>query len=205
MTYDFHGVWDKPNKWVGPHLNAHTNLTEITDAMDLLWRNDIPMDKVSLALAFYGRGFTATSPSCLSPGCTFESGSDARSCSREISVVLNSEIDEIISSRGITPTLNQAAAVKILIYDNNQWLAYDDEQTLSMKANFARSQCMGGVMVWAISHDTHDAKYSFALGRVAPANNKPQYANNNIEQPIQQCRWTSCKESTATLLRSNQA
>ena len=36
MTYDFHGVWDKPNKWVGPYLNAHTNLTEISDALDLL-------------------------------------------------------------------------------------------------------------------------------------------------------------------------
>ena len=36
MTYDFHGVWDKPNKWVGLYLNAHTNLTEIKDSIDLL-------------------------------------------------------------------------------------------------------------------------------------------------------------------------
>ena len=140
-------MWDKNNIWVGPLLNAHTNLTEITNAMDLLWRNDVPMDKVSLGMAFYGRGFTATSPTCLAPGCTFESASDALSCSRELGIVLNSEIDQIIASRGVQPILNEAAAVKILTWDSNQWVAYDDEQTLLMKANFARSQCMGGVMV----------------------------------------------------------
>lgn len=69
MSYDLHGVWDIPNKWVGPYLNAHTNLTEIKDALDLLWRNNIPYDKVNMGLAFYGRGFTAADPKCLTPGC----------------------------------------------------------------------------------------------------------------------------------------
>lgn len=70
MSYDMHGVWDIPNKWTGPYLNAHTNLTEIKDGLDLLWRNKIPPEKVTMGLAFYGRGFTANSPSCMTPGCS---------------------------------------------------------------------------------------------------------------------------------------
>ena len=40
------------NKWTGEFLDAHTNLTEIQNAMDLLWRNNISGDKVNLGTAF---------------------------------------------------------------------------------------------------------------------------------------------------------
>ncbi|EOD44207.1 putative class v protein [Neofusicoccum parvum UCRNP2] len=143
MTYDMHGTWDKGNKWTGAFLNAHTNLTEIEQSMDLLWRNDISPDKVVLGMAFYGRAFTATSPSCLKPGCTFESGAERRPCSNEISVILNSEIVDIMNDKGVKPTLDKDAAVKILTFDDNQWVAYDDADTFQMKADFAR-KCPSG-------------------------------------------------------------
>lgn len=37
MTYDLHGTWDSTNP-VGNHVLAHTNLTEIKQALDLFWR-----------------------------------------------------------------------------------------------------------------------------------------------------------------------
>jgi GH18 family chitinase len=49
MSYDLHGAWDKDNKWLGPYLNAHTNLTETGTALDLLWRNKIPSTRWSWA------------------------------------------------------------------------------------------------------------------------------------------------------------
>lgn len=201
MTYDFHGVWDKPNKWVGPYLNSHTNLTEIKEGLDLLWRNDIDHDKVTLGMAFYGRGFMATSSACLSPGCTFESGTAAQLCSAEVGVILNSEIDGLVAKEGLNPVLNKDAAVKVLTWGGNNWVTYDDEETLQMKADFARSECLGGVMVWAISHDTEDAKYSLALSRVAPrlfnaladTGSNDGYVTEVTEHP--QCRWTNCNEN----------
>lgn len=89
MSYDLHGTWDKGNEWTGNFLNAHTNLTEIDLALDLLWRNDINPAHVVLGLAFYGRSFSATSSSCLEPGCTFESGGEKGRCSREVGILLN--------------------------------------------------------------------------------------------------------------------
>lgn len=197
-------MWDKPNKWVGPYLNSHTNLTEIKDGLDLLWRNGIDHDKVSLGLAFYGRGFIASSPTCLEPGCTFESGTDAQSCSAEVGVLLNSEIDGLVAEQNLKPVLNKDAAVKILTWGGNNWLTYDDEETLQMKADFARSECLGGVMVWAISHDTQDMKYSNALSGVAPRLFNSKLYRGSVgngdngyvtdETDYQQCRWTGCNE-----------
>ena len=55
MSYDLHGTWDSTNKWIGPIVQAHTNLTEIDNALELLWRNDIDPKQVTLGLGFYGR------------------------------------------------------------------------------------------------------------------------------------------------------
>ncbi|EFQ31850.1 glycosyl hydrolase family 18 [Colletotrichum graminicola] len=168
MAYDFHGVWNKPTELGGPYFSSHTNLTEIKDGLDLLWRNNVNHDKVVLGLAFYGRGFQASDSSCLRPGCTFESGSDAQPCSGEDGAALNSEIDDLVAKQGTKSTLDTDAAVKVLTWGGDNWLTYDDEETFRLKADFARSQCLGGVMVWAISQDTENAKYSKALSRVAP-------------------------------------
>lgn len=86
MSYDLHGTWDIGSEWTGAYLNAHTNLTEIETALDLLWRNDIPSSKVNLGLAFYGRSFTLASASCSEPGCAYLSAGDAGSCSGVIKI-----------------------------------------------------------------------------------------------------------------------
>lgn len=41
MTYDLHGTWDSTDRFIGPIVNAHTNLTEIDNTMDLFWRNKV--------------------------------------------------------------------------------------------------------------------------------------------------------------------
>ena len=73
MTYDLHGTWDSTNP-IGSHVLAHTNLTEIKQALDLFWRNDVPAEKVNLGLGFYGRSFQLANPSCSTPGCLFKGG-----------------------------------------------------------------------------------------------------------------------------------
>lgn len=50
--YDLHGTWDSSSPWLGPYVNAHTNLTEIGLALDLLWRNDIDPKKVVLGIGY---------------------------------------------------------------------------------------------------------------------------------------------------------
>jgi chitinase len=62
MTYDLHGTWDSTDKYIGSVVNAHTNLTEIDLAMQLLWRNNIDPGQVNLGLGFYGRSMLLVSP-----------------------------------------------------------------------------------------------------------------------------------------------
>ncbi|PWY66472.1 class V chitinase [Aspergillus sclerotioniger CBS 115572] len=201
ISYDLHGTWDRGNKWTGEYLDAHTNLTEITDSLDLLWRNDISPDKVVLGIAFYSRAFTVADTNCMTPGCLFGSGSTPGPCSRQTGILMNSEIDDIRAKNSLTPSLDKDAAVQILTWDN-QWASYDDGTTFKLRIDFAKKTCLGGVMVWAVSHDTSDAAYSRALGGLAPltqpvANQRisANWVTITVDERKRQCKWTACGQT----------
>ncbi|KAK2686850.1 hypothetical protein QWA68_014718 [Fusarium oxysporum] len=164
ISYDLHGAWDIGNKWTGAFVGAHTNLTEITSSLDLLWRNKVSPSKVVLGLAFYGRSVTLASSSCSEPGCLYLSAGDAR-CSGEAGILFNSEISDLIREKKLRPKLYKDAAIKTIQWNNDQWVSYDDRDTWKLKANFLKSQCLSGVLVWAVDYD--DDKHSYSNGLAA--------------------------------------
>ncbi|KAJ5638235.1 hypothetical protein N7490_008114 [Penicillium lividum] len=189
------------NKWTGNYLDSHTNLTEIKSALDLVWRNKVKSGQVVLGLAFYGRSFTLDSTECTSPGCTYASAGTAGPCSKTDGILMNKEIDDIASDKNLEPTLDKSAAVQILTWDD-QWVTYDDEDTFKLKIEFAQSECLGGVMVWALTHDTADGKYSNALASLSGRSsnfvqrgtviNGKTYDTHTEKKQYQQCKWSSC-------------
>ncbi|PYH80405.1 class V chitinase [Aspergillus uvarum CBS 121591] len=201
MSYDLHGTWDRGNKWTGDFLDAHTNLTELTESLDLLWRNDISPDKVVMGIAFYSRAFTVADTNCMTPGCRFASGSDAGPCSAQTGILLNSELDDIRANKSLAPTLDKEAAVQIVTWDN-QWATYDDETTFKLRTEFAKKTCLGGVMVWAVSHDTYDGSYSRALAGISPRSNQFKALTVSSDgltvtedERVRQCKWTNCGQT----------
>ncbi|OIW28356.1 glycoside hydrolase [Coniochaeta ligniaria NRRL 30616] len=199
MTYDMHGAWDLTTDWGkvhGAQINAHTNLTEIADGLDLLWRNNIDPAKVNLGLAFYGRSMTLASASCNQPGCPVASAGNAGECSGAAGVLLNTEIADIITKHQLQPTLDNTAAVKMITWGSNQWTSFDDGDTFKIKTDFAKSHCLGGVMVWAVSHDNLEgenaAALAHALGRdvVIPTTHFVERDTTNPQDQF--CHWINC-------------
>ncbi|KAI0916647.1 hypothetical protein AcW1_010187 [Taiwanofungus camphoratus] len=154
MTYDLHGVWDSKDAYIGPIVQAHTNLTEIKESVQLFLRVDVPLDRVALGLGFYGRSFQLSDPTCTTPGCPFSGPAPAGPCTDSPGILSFSEIQSVLSSSNATPVLDVAAAVKYLVYDNDDWISYDDNDTFATKVSFAKSAGFGGLMVWAADLDT---------------------------------------------------
>ncbi|RYP74296.1 hypothetical protein DL771_003117 [Monosporascus sp. 5C6A] len=199
MSYDIHGSWDIDNPFTGPFVNSHTNFTEIQMALDLLWRNDINPDKVVLGMSFYSRSFTLADPGCSEPQCLVTSGGTAGECSRTTGVLLHPEIQDIISERNLRPTLYREEAVKAVAWDD-QWVSFDDQVTWRLKSNLARSQCISGVMVWAISQDdakgTNIRQLTAAVGREVMdypefVERSPPAVPVQVDLP-QLCTWAAC-------------
>ncbi|KAM0211011.1 hypothetical protein ACHAQD_010476 [Fusarium lateritium] len=212
MTYDFHGAWDTPKSWLGNHLNSHTNLTEIKDAFDLLWRNKVNPDQVNMGLAFYARTFDVSNTGCMSPGCLFSAGGPKEPCTDAVGVMSNPEIMRKLGGKIGSGDLDKTAAIKTLKFGRT-WLTYDDVDTWKLKLDFARSQCLGGAMVWAISQDTSDGKFSKQLQIATGYKSKGVTTFNttkslpggvfletseseaNTDVSDDQCYWTNCAKT----------
>ncbi len=51
-----------------------------------------------------------------------------------------SEIRRIIKETGAKPQLLEGAMVKELVWDNDQWVGYDDDETIALKEAFAKKR-----------------------------------------------------------------
>ncbi|KAL3476522.1 hypothetical protein BJX99DRAFT_270507 [Aspergillus californicus] len=157
MAYDIHGTWDGTvSNWTSSDVNPHTNLTEISDGLDLLWRNDIDPGKVLLGLGFYGRSFTLADSSCDTPGCGFDAsaygsgGAAPGECTRTSGILSDYEISRIISEYNPTVVYSETAGVNWMTWNEKEWVSFDNGKTLKQKADFANSRCLGGLFSWAL-------------------------------------------------------
>ncbi|EEQ34605.1 symbiotic chitinase [Microsporum canis CBS 113480] len=158
MSYDLHGVWDQTNP-IGSIAQAHTNLTEIKLAAELLWRVEVKPSQVAIGFGFYGRAFTLQDPSCTDPGCPFSAGADPGICTRTSGYLAYYEIQDILSKEKNTKSLlnngdikiahDKTAAVKYFTWYNDQWISYDDADTFKQKIDWANSIGFSGSLIWA--------------------------------------------------------
>ncbi|KAF2733512.1 hypothetical protein EJ04DRAFT_468282 [Polyplosphaeria fusca] len=200
MTYDLHGSWDSPQDQIGSFVYAHTNKTEIHDALNLFWRNDVPANKINLGIGFYGRSYTLKDANCNKAGCPFSRSGTAGECTGQGGILSYTEIEEYISSYDLNTVYDEDAEVKYMAWGDNQWVSYDDKETLKKKVDFANDQGLGGLFVWAIDYD--DKKHSALaallggkLGKFAKQNGvDPNWNRTEGWEGVtgNQCSWTKC-------------
>ncbi|KAG7115614.1 Chitotriosidase-1 like protein [Verticillium longisporum] len=123
MSYDLHGVWDRDNP-IGSHIYGHTNLTEMSLAFDLFWRNDVPAGKLNMG-----------------------------ACSGESGILSYREIMEVIKIKKLKPVHDKKAGVKYITWNTDQWVSYDDKETFKQKKDLAKKLGLGGFLIWAIDQD----------------------------------------------------
>ncbi|CCM00583.1 uncharacterized protein FIBRA_02619 [Fibroporia radiculosa] len=195
MTYDLHGVWDAKDVYIGAIVQAHTNLTEIEQSVQLFLRVDVPLDRVTLGLGFYGRSFQLSDPSCTTPGCPFSGPAPAGPCTASAGILSYAEIQTVLSSTNATPVHDAEAAVMYLVYGDSDWISYDDSETFAAKVSFAQGAGFGGLMVWAADLDTFSGMAIEAVLGVNASSLQVPKATDVNSQDGQQCMQMACGQS----------
>ncbi|KAK1146010.1 hypothetical protein N8T08_003658 [Aspergillus melleus] len=123
-------------------------------------------------------------------------------CTNSSGTLSNSEIRRIINENNLTPTLDAEAAVKWISWDSNQWVSYDDGETIQMKIAEANKLCLGGVLIWAVDLDDLDHSSSNDMLGIGPSSGvSPADAETfrkqkrSIERAAtiaNSCYWTFC-------------
>lgn len=149
-----------------------------------------------MGMGFYGRSFTLADPACKTAGCKFTSGGNPGRCSASAGTLMFNEIQEIIDAGGAQITTDKKAAVKIVTWGKNQWVSYDDEETLKAKMDYANNLCLGGVMVWAASTDDNKGTAIRALAKAGGRDDFSVALNARaVKTDASKCVWGECGAS----------
>ncbi|KAI1798649.1 chitotriosidase-1 [Daldinia bambusicola] len=197
MSYDLHGVWDEHNP-IGSIVQAHTNLTEIKLAADLLWRNNVPPGQVVFGVGFYGRSFTLKDTDCTTPGCQFSGPADKGPCTNSAGTLAYFEIMDIINDQKPKFVYDKEAAANYIVFGDkhDQWISYDDATTFKQKVEWANEVGLGGVMIWSVDQDDND--FSALSGLIGQS--LPTYAENLKRTSVADAgHWTSVNGQKCTV------
>ncbi|KAJ6033310.1 chitotriosidase-1 [Penicillium canescens] len=156
--------------------HPHTNLTEIKQSSELLWRNDVAPAKVMLGVGFYGRSFHLKNTNCTKPGCDFHGDAQKGDCTKSSGTLAYFEIQDIIRKEHKNATYDHDAAVNWITYgdDLDNWVSCDDAKTLKQKVEYADEVGLGGVMIWSVDQDNE----SFTALEGLIGKPLPSYHNN---------------------------
>ena len=172
MSYDLHGMWDADVVQLGKKVYGQTNVHDIERDLIPLWYDLTPADlnKVNVSqeclcrfminrrqfgLTLYGRGYTLADPSCnrADGSCAWTDSSKPGPCTATTGVMSLVEIEALIKDKNLTPQplVNGKGdtLIKQITWDD-QWMGYDDTDTITAKTQFASSRCFGGTMSWSM-------------------------------------------------------
>ncbi|RMD41706.1 hypothetical protein DV735_g3417, partial [Chaetothyriales sp. CBS 134920] len=198
MSYDIHGVWDSSSRFTGPYARPHTNLTQIDEALSLLWRAGVSAGNVVLGLGWYGRSFKLADPRCNRPGCPFSEGAAAGPCSATSGVLTLAEIERIIEDHDLTPQFDQEAAVNWITWNGDQWVSYDNKKTFQMKIDYANRRGLGGTMIWAVDQGSDKTNSQAGMFFEDTSLSKEEFDyEQKASQAASSCYTTFCGGSCA--------
>ncbi|KAI8494146.1 Endochitinase 1 [Branchiostoma belcheri] len=154
MAYDLHGQWED---YTGLNSPLYAASDETGDdrklnqafAVDMWLAGGVPASKINLGLGTYGRSFTTTGDNSIRAPAS--GGGTAGQYTREkgylayyeICTMLNQGATRVFHSEHLAP----------YAYQGNQWVGYDDVESLQYKVEYLKSKNLGGAMVWAYDID----------------------------------------------------
>lgn len=146
MSYDIAGTWSA-------EVGSHTDMSSIRPTVDFMLSQGIPSTKLVLGLAAYARTFSLNDPeTCSTVGCPF-SGARGGGCvvGNAVGYTPLVTINEIIESGTYASLeLNRNTESMELVTNEGEFISFDNQDTLSMKAAYAGTKCLGGYMWWAV-------------------------------------------------------
>jgi len=162
MTYDLHGAWEKHT---GAHIalypradeTGNDRLLNVDWAVNYFMKLGLPANKLVMGLGTYGRGFTLADKSKTGMGAPAKGACAAGRYTREKGFISYYEICQHLK-QGWTAKYHPEHKV-MYAYGGDQWIAYDNVETIGIKAQYIKDKGLAGGMIWAL--DLDDFKGSF--------------------------------------------
>jgi len=161
MSYDLNGAWNKVTGHNSP-LFAGSEETGDQRNLNVKWAAEnfvnqgCPKNKLVIGMATYGRGFELSS-SADGYGAPVKGASPMGKYTREKGYVAYYEVCQMIKKGGKVVRNDEHKVPNLVM--GNQWIGYDDVESLVTKVEWMKKEGYGGWMIWAIDLDDFTGKF----------------------------------------------
>lgn len=157
MAYDMNGSW---NKFTGMNAPLYASAREQgaqaklnVDASVRYWLSQgAPADKLILGIPSYGRTFTLANPGNNGVGAPATGAGAAGPYTREAGMLGYNEICESFRQGGWEIRRENQQRVPYAV-KGNQWVGYDDVESVHEKCDYINRLNLGGAMMWSVETD----------------------------------------------------
>ncbi|XP_050091888.1 chitinase-3-like protein 1 [Anopheles aquasalis] len=184
MTYDYNGSWDSYTGHNAPLYAGPTDTTEFQQKLNIdhsvqHWlREGAPAHKLILGVPTYGRSFHLSNVLGYGVRAPSDDAGDAGPYTKEAGMLAYYEVLENLQNGWIKTRDDKQKAP--YAHSGDQWMSYDDKESITNKCKYVVDHHLGGVMVWSI--DTDDFRGS--LGCKYP-----------LMQAVNQCLQSASEDS----------
>ncbi|CAG9817878.1 unnamed protein product [Phaedon cochleariae] len=158
MAYDLHASWDgvlghnAPLYASSVDTSAASKLLNLKSIVESWIAKGADPQKLVLGIPFYGRTYTLASTTNVAIGAASIGAGSSGPYTAEAGMLGYNEIVEKQLAGGWTIVWDDEQKVPHM-YKDNQWVGYDDPQSVTLKVEYAKSMSLSGVMVWSIETD----------------------------------------------------
>nr|XP_023029162.1 probable chitinase 10 isoform X1 [Leptinotarsa decemlineata] len=155
MTYDYHGAWERQTGHVSPLYSSPEDKYPQYNAnftMEYLVSSGAPREKLLLGIPFYGQSFSLSKKSTFSVGTSATGPGEAGEYTKQPGMLAYFEICNRVKNQKWIVNKNSPAAGPFA-YGSDQWVGYEDVDSVKKKASYIKSKGFGGAVAWTIDLD----------------------------------------------------
>ncbi|XP_014649614.1 PREDICTED: chitinase-3-like protein 1 isoform X1 [Ceratotherium simum simum] len=155
LTYDFHGSWHQTTGHHSPLFRGQENassdrFSNADYAVGYMLRLGAPADKLVMGIPTFGRSFTLASSKTDVGAPTSGPGIPGR-FTKEEGILAYYEICDFL--RGGATVHRLLGQLVPYATKGNQWVGYEDQESVKSKVQYLRNRQLAGAMVWALDLD----------------------------------------------------
>ena len=142
MSYDYYGSWSTRSGHNAPlYQSPIDNVGSVYNSVQYMSvTRNVPLNKLLVGIPFYGKEFNASGL--------------YQPCSGSVPDLTYSDVINTVSSPGWTYCWDSVSSVPYYVnMPANKFITFDDTSSVRLKTEFAISQHLGGVMIWALGQD----------------------------------------------------
>ncbi|XP_004685323.1 PREDICTED: chitinase-3-like protein 1 [Condylura cristata] len=154
LTYDFHGAWSQTTGHPSPLFRGQEDaqsdrFNNVDYAVGYLLRLGAPTSKLVMGIPTFGRSFTLASSKTDVGAPTSGPGIPGR-FTKEEGMLAYYEICDFLQGATVHRLLGQQVPYAT---KGNQWVGYEDKESVKTKVQYLKNRQLAGAMVWALDLD----------------------------------------------------